>query len=267
MQTDFGSARRKLHRMSASVGITPQRSVRVAPARQADWSEVHRLLVKCFAYMDGRIDPPSSLTRMPPEAVAQKARDETVILAKADRQLIGCAFLTERADAIYLGKVAIDPAYRGRGILAQMIDAADTAARAAGKRHLELQTRVELIENHRTFERVGFRKWAETRHPGFDRTTSITMRRAVPAAAGLARVGHNGGPPLDAPSTRWARLAWTAAQKRAWSISPETARRRLRQAEACGLTFREYMLELLNTGRHLQPTDTEAIAAIVARRN
>jgi phosphinothricin acetyltransferase len=44
---------------------------------------------------------------------------------------------------------------------------------------LELQTRVELIENHNTFSALGFEKVAETAHPGYSRPTSITMQRAV----------------------------------------------------------------------------------------
>ena len=39
-----------------------------------------------------------------------------------------------------------------------------------------------------------------------------------------------------------------------------------RKAEALGLTYREYALELLERGRYLQSEDTERIAAIIARR-
>jgi hypothetical protein len=42
-----------------------------------------------------------------------------------------------------------------------------------------LQTRVELVENHAAFSRMGFAKTGESAHPGYDRPTSITMRRAV----------------------------------------------------------------------------------------
>jgi phosphinothricin acetyltransferase len=44
---------------------------------------------------------------------------------------------------------------------------------------LELQTRVELIENHKTFGALGFEKVAETAHPGYSRPTSITMQRSI----------------------------------------------------------------------------------------
>ena len=44
---------------------------------------------------------------------------------------------------------------------------------------LELSTRIELVENHATFARMGFAKTAETAHEGFDRPTSIVMRAPV----------------------------------------------------------------------------------------
>ncbi len=87
--------------------------------------------------------------------------------------------------------------------------------------------------------------------------------------------GHNGGPPLDEPPhvPEWGRggigtyFAWRAAHEAAWrSIPPEVALRRLARAEALGLTYKEYTLEILERGRHLGPEDTERIAAIKAAR-
>ncbi|MFN7434077.1 MAG: N-acetyltransferase, partial [Betaproteobacteria bacterium] len=46
-----------------------------------------------------------------------------------------------------------------------------------GRTALELQTRIELTENHATFAALGFAKVAETAHPGYARPTSITLRR------------------------------------------------------------------------------------------
>jgi len=52
-------------------------------------------------------------------------------------------------------------------------------ARDHGRTALELQTRIELTENHATFAALGFAKVAETAHPGYTRATSITLRRRV----------------------------------------------------------------------------------------
>ena len=44
---------------------------------------------------------------------------------------------------------------------------------------LELQTRVELVENQAAFLAMGFVEVGRTAHKGYDRPTSITYRRAV----------------------------------------------------------------------------------------
>jgi hypothetical protein len=72
----------------------------------------------------------------------------------------------------------------------------------------------------------------------------------------LARVGHNGGPPLDPdppdPNESWRAWCWRRAHKRAWKTPPrEIALRRLARAEELGMTYREYTLEILERGVHL----------------
>jgi MoxR-like ATPase len=57
----------------------------------------------------------------------------------------------------------------------------EALARANGRRFVELEARIELTENHETFAALGFSRVAESAHPGFDRPTSITMRKPVPA--------------------------------------------------------------------------------------
>lgn len=52
-------------------------------------------------------------------------------------------------------------------------------ARALGFPRLELETRIELTENHRAFEKMGFHKTGETAHDGYAHPTSITMQKAL----------------------------------------------------------------------------------------
>jgi GNAT superfamily N-acetyltransferase len=152
---------------------------RVQPTDFSDWAGLHRLLQECFAFMDGRIDPPSSLTRMTPDALREKAGEEILIIVLCADELIACGYLRETWETIYLGKLAVKAGFRGRGILRSMIELAEEIARSRGKSALELQTRVELVENHETFKAVGFVKTGETSHAGYDRPTSITMKKFI----------------------------------------------------------------------------------------
>ena len=143
------------------------------------WSEVLALLRQSFAYMEARIDPPSSMNRLDLEGLKAKSGVETCLLAMRAERIAGCAFLDAKQDCLYVGKVAVAEKMRGLGIARLLLEEAEN--RAAGLRlpFLELQSRVELVENHRTFQRLGFSKCGEDAHPGYDRPTSITMRKPV----------------------------------------------------------------------------------------
>ena len=151
----------------------------VAPPDFADWAGLLALLHANYAYMAARIDPPSSLLRMDVAQFEKKSRDETMILAFEGQRLVGCVFAALREDRVYVGKLAVDTALRGRGIARRMMLEAEALARANAKPFLELETRVELTENHRTFAALGYSKVAETAHPGYSRPTSIVMRKPV----------------------------------------------------------------------------------------
>ena len=153
--------------------------ITTSPEGFNEWAPLTQLLHEAFRYMEGRIDPPSSLESIGIEAFKKKAQDEILIVAHDDGKLVGCAFGALRNDCAYLSKVAVALTSRRQGITRSMFKAADEIARQHGKPFLELQTRIELIENQVTFGTLGFVKVAETAHPGYSRTTSITMRRRV----------------------------------------------------------------------------------------
>jgi ribosomal protein S18 acetylase RimI-like enzyme len=159
---------------------------RVTDAAFDRWDELHRLLMESFAYMAPRIDPPSSLLRMGVADLAAKTVQETLLLAADGDRLVGCVFLRLEPDRAYVGKLAVDAAYRGQGIARRLLAMAEVFAVDHGRVALELQTRVELTENHAAFSRLGFVKVAETAHPGYDRPTSITMRKPIAASPDAA---------------------------------------------------------------------------------
>ncbi len=67
----------------------------------------------------------------------------------------------------------------------------------------------------------------------------------------IPKIGHNGGPPFD-PDASWRSFCWRKAHKRAWKTPPrEIALRRLARAEALGMSYHDYTLEILERGRYL----------------
>lgn len=141
------------------------------------WPVILGLIQTEFAFMDGRIDPPSSMHALTAETIATHARTGEVWAM--GRPPVACVFLTPKPQVLYIGKLAVAATHRGKGLARQLITLASTRARALHLPALELQTRVELTENQATFRALGFSEVARTAHPGHDRPTSITFRRAV----------------------------------------------------------------------------------------
>ncbi len=143
----------------------------------ADFAPILRLIQTEFAYMDGLIDPPSSMHRLTTDDLARQAAEGEVWAIGTPP--IACMVLTPKADCLYLGKLAVAATHRGQGLGRVMVNLACSRARALALPVVELQTRVELTGNQAAFRSLGFVEVARTAHPGYDRPTSITFQRTV----------------------------------------------------------------------------------------
>ena len=135
------------------------------------------LLRRGFAGMEGRIDPPSSLHRLTLADLQDHCRGGEVW--SLGPPPVACVILTPKADALYVGKLCVEPGAQGKGLARRLIDIAAGRARARGLPALELQTRVELTENHAAFARLGFEQAGSTAHRGYGRPTSLTFRKLL----------------------------------------------------------------------------------------
>lgn len=144
-----------------------------------DWAAVLRLIRDSFAFMDGRIDPPSSMHRLTEAEIAAQAEAGEVWVIEAEGAPVACAFLTVKPGRLYLGKLAVAAEWRGRGLARRLVETAEARARALGLAAVELQTRVELAENHAAFRAMGFAQTGATAHRGYDRPTSLTFAKPV----------------------------------------------------------------------------------------
>ncbi len=159
-------------------------SARVSDPRQItgpyNWDGLCKLIQSEFAYMQGRIDPPSSMHRLTPDRVAQQAQTgEIWVIETPPARPVASVFLTPQPPSLYLHKLTVAFAHRGQGLARRLVALAETRARALGLADLTLQSRVELTENHAAFTALGFSMIGTRAHSGFSRPTSITMQRPV----------------------------------------------------------------------------------------
>uniref|UniRef100_UPI0035627CC2 GNAT family N-acetyltransferase n=1 Tax=Actibacterium sp. TaxID=1872125 RepID=UPI0035627CC2 len=79
-----------------------------------DWNAVLRLIRASFAYMEGRIDPPSALHRLTAQDIAAQSESAEIWVIEENNAPVACVFLTPRDDVLYLGKLAVAQTHRGR---------------------------------------------------------------------------------------------------------------------------------------------------------
>ena len=149
------------------------------PTDFSDWSALHQLLRDAFASMDGRIDPPSSLTTMTLADVTAKAAREDLFLIRQDGAPVACLFGHAEPDCYEVGKLAVAADLRRRGLARRLIDAAADHAHAGGHGALQLYARVELVENRLAYARMGFTQHRTFTHQGYLRPTAVIFRRRL----------------------------------------------------------------------------------------
>ena len=101
-------------------------SLRVAES--ADFEAVLELVKREFSYMDGVVDPPSSVHRLTIDDLASGQGETWVIGAPP----VACVLMTLKSDVLYVGKLAVLASERGNG-LARMLPVSYT--------HLTLPTK------------------------------------------------------------------------------------------------------------------------------
>jgi len=145
----------------------------------AHWQGLLSLILDAFAFMNGRIDPPSSALDLTPSSLKNKALSEIAYVLIDGETLLGCIFCKPEPDCLYIGKLAVAPSMQGKSIGRRLLNAATARAGELGLPRLRLQTRIELSENHAVFTAWGFVKTGEFRHPGYERFTFIEMRKTL----------------------------------------------------------------------------------------
>lgn len=135
-----------------------------------------------FQYMHRRIDPPSSVLQLTVDGMQAHCRRGGEIWA-IGRPPVACMFLQPRSASLHLGKLAVQDGMRGQGLCRILVDHAERRAIALGLPALELETRVELTENHRVFARLGFTIVSTGTHAGYDQPTEYLLRRPVSSSA------------------------------------------------------------------------------------
>jgi predicted N-acetyltransferase YhbS len=157
----------------------PANHIVIRAARTAEAGLVLAVMHRAFGQYRGRLRPESSVFTESAPAIAEKLAGGGGFLAEHGGQAIGCVIAEDLADRAYLGRLSVDPAWRGRGLGRRLALAAEDFARLRDRRLIELNVRIALAGNIALFESLGYRETARRAHPGYPQPTYLVMEKSL----------------------------------------------------------------------------------------
>jgi GNAT superfamily N-acetyltransferase len=154
-------------------------AARIRPLTIGDAAAVARLIREAFAAQSRATDPPSGALGETTASVSAKLGEGGGAGAAADGALVGVALWAEKDGALYIGRVSVLPAWRGRGIARALLAASEAEARRRGLTRMTLRVRLALDENQRLFAGFGFAPVGQGAHPGYEESTFLVMEKRL----------------------------------------------------------------------------------------
>lgn len=154
-------------------------NIRLRPITPADAAAVAALIRTAFAAQSIITDPPPSALRVTEADVAAHLASGGGAVADADSVIVGSALWIEQDGGIYLSRLAVHPAWRGRGIAKALVATGEAEAREKKQPRIHLSTRIPLLDNRRLFAACGFVETTREAHPGYAEPTSVHMEKRL----------------------------------------------------------------------------------------
>ncbi len=148
-------------------------------ATAADIPIIVALIQAAFKEYDGVIDPPSGAHTENAERIREKLNNEHALLALLGDQIVACVFYRDQDDYMYFGRLAVLPAYRGRGVASALIGHVEARARDLGLPSVQLAVRLALPHLRARYERLGYRVIEARRHAGYAEPTYVVMEKLI----------------------------------------------------------------------------------------
>lgn len=158
----------------------PSDTLVLRPATIADAEALAATIAAAFEQYRGKLVPESGAFGETAQSIAAElARDAAAIVAERNGAIVGCVMTRVYEGDLYFGRLSVLPAARGLGLAARLIEAVETEARHRGLPGVRLGVRIALTANQKLFASLGYREISREAHPGFDRYTSINMRKGL----------------------------------------------------------------------------------------
>ena len=138
-----------------------------------------RLVHTGFAEYRGRLDPPSGAETETADSLSKALRLGSAAVACLDTEIVGCVFYSPEEEHLYIGRLAVLPAFRRFGIGETLMRYAEKRAQTLGFRRVQIGVRIALPHLHAYYERLGYNRVRDEAHPGYAKPTFIVMEKEI----------------------------------------------------------------------------------------
>lgn len=148
-------------------------------ATSDDIATLTTLIQTAFEEYHGKLDPPSGAHAEDPEHIREKMAKGGAVIATLNGEQAGCVLFYPLDGYLYLGRLAVLPAYRREGVGQALVAAVEQKAAGMGLPGVQLGVRMALPRNRAFFERLGYQVVAYGHHPGYSEPTFMTLEKRI----------------------------------------------------------------------------------------
>jgi GNAT superfamily N-acetyltransferase len=166
----------------------------VLAAAPVDVPAILAVIQAAYAEYAGTLEPPSGAHAETVESLAARIGRGGAALCRVGADPAGCLLFERRDDALYVGRVAVVPGQRGRGIGRLLMAFAERAALDGGLARVTLGVRLQLPQNTTFYTKLGYTISGYGTHTGFTQPTYMTMEKRLASALPASPDAPGAGP-------------------------------------------------------------------------
>jgi ribosomal protein S18 acetylase RimI-like enzyme len=161
------------------VGEDREQGLTLRLASAADAAVIADLVRLAFSTQSVPTNPPSSALKETPASVMRELEKGGGAVVASGSAMVGAVLWREEAGSLYVGRLAVHPSQRRRGIARLLMAEAGREARRRGLTRMHLGVRLPLADNRRLFLSCGFVDVELLSHEGFSEPTWVRMERRL----------------------------------------------------------------------------------------